>query len=68
MIKALLLALVEPTEKLRELEEGGDYTGRLVMLEELKTMPVGAVWNQYCLQNGVAIGPAWLDSVRGYRT
>ena len=66
MIKALLLALVEPTAKLRELEQAGDFTGRLAMLEELKTMPSGAVWDYYCLQHEVPVGPAWLDAVRKY--
>jgi L-rhamnose isomerase len=66
MIKALLLALVEPTAKLREMERGGDFTGRLALLEECKTLPAGAVWDQYCLQQNVPVGPAWLDSVRKY--
>jgi L-rhamnose isomerase len=66
MIKALLLALLEPTDKLRELEATGDYTGRLAMLEELKTLPAGAVWDYYCLEQDVPIGQAWLDQVRNY--
>jgi L-rhamnose isomerase len=66
MIKALLIALLEPTERLRELEAAGDYTGRLALLEELKTMPYGAVWDYYCLRQDVPIGPAWLDEVRAY--
>ena len=66
MIKALLLALVEPTAKLRELEQAGDFTARLAMLEETKTMPFGAVWDYYCLQQDVPVGPAWLDAVRKY--
>lgn len=64
MIKSLLLALVEPTAKLREYERAGDYTGRLALLEETKTLPAGAVWDFYCLQQEVPIGPAWLDAVR----
>ena len=66
MIKALLLALVEPTAKLREMERAGDFTGRLAMLEETKTLPSGAVWDYYCLQQDVPVGPAWLDAVRKY--
>jgi L-rhamnose isomerase len=66
MIKALLLALVEPTAKLRELERGGDFTARLAMLEECKTLPAGAVWDYYCLQQQVPVGRAWLDAVRTY--
>jgi L-rhamnose isomerase len=66
MIKALLLALVEPTAKLREFERSGDFTGRLALSEEIKTLPAGAVWDYYCLQQNVPVGPAWLDAVRTY--
>ncbi|MCC7475571.1 MAG: L-rhamnose isomerase [Pirellulales bacterium] len=65
-IKALLLALLEPTDMLRQLEGNGDYTARLAMLEELKTMPSGAVWDYYCLKQDVPVGAAWLDVVRKY--
>jgi L-rhamnose isomerase len=65
-IKALLLALVEPTQRLRQLERDGDYTGRLAMLEEIKTLPFGAVWDYYCLKHDVPPGGAWLEDVRQY--
>src|SRR5207253_853519 len=67
-LKALLIALLEPTATLRELEASGDYTRRLAMLEELKTLPYGAVWDYYCVRQGVPVGPAWLDEVRAYET
>ncbi len=51
---------------LRNLEVAGDYTARLALLEELKTLPFGAVWDYYCLQSNVPIGPAWLQSVQQY--
>ena len=66
MIKALLIALLEPTDTLRELEAAGDFTGRLALLEELKTLPFGAVWDAYSLKQAVPLGPAWLDEVRAY--
>ncbi|MEN6459435.1 MAG: L-rhamnose isomerase [Thermoguttaceae bacterium] len=66
MLKALLLALLEPTAKLRELEAQGDYTSRLVLLEELKTLPVGAVWDYHCQKCGVPVGRQWLDAVKEY--
>lgn len=66
MIKALLLALLEPIQKLRELEAAGDFTGRLAWLEEIKTLQSGAVWDYYCLQQNVPIGPAWLSEIRKY--
>jgi L-rhamnose isomerase len=66
MLKALLVAMLEPTEKLRELEITGDYTSRLALIEELKTLPLGAVWDYYCLTMGVPAGAAWLDCVKEY--
>jgi L-rhamnose isomerase len=65
-IKALLIALLEPTAQLRALENGGDFTGRLAMLEEIKGLPFGAVWDEYCRRSGVPVGAAWLDDVRAY--
>jgi len=66
MIKALLWALLEPTAKLRELENAGNYTARLAMVEEIKTMPLGAVWDYYCTKRGVPVGMAWMDEVKRY--
>jgi L-rhamnose isomerase len=66
MIKALLVALLEPTAKLREMEAAGDYTGRLALLEELKMMPFGAVWDYHCERSEVPSGMRWLDEVRRY--
>ena len=66
MIKALLLALLEPTDTLRQSELDGDLTTRLAMMEELKSMPFGAVWDYYCVKNNVPVGTAWLDEVKVY--
>jgi L-rhamnose isomerase len=65
-IKALLLALLEPAAKLRESEAAGDYTQRLALLEEIKTLPFGAVWDEYCRRQNVPVGARWLDDVRSY--
>ena len=64
--KALLTALLEPTNLLRRLESTGDFTSRLTMLEELKTLPAGAVWDYHCLTKGVPVGRCWLDEVKQY--
>lgn len=64
-LKALLLALLEPDE-LRRLEISGDYTGRLALLEELKGLPFGAVWDYYCVQQGVPAGLGFMDEIRTY--
>ena len=66
MIKALLLAMLEPTTLLRERENAGDHTSRLALLEEIKTLPFGAVWDYYCLKQGVPAGAVWVDVVKGY--
>ena len=65
-MKALLIALLEPTQTLRQMEAAGDYTGRLAMLEEMKTLPFGAVWDYHCLRQGVPVGLTWLDEARAY--
>jgi L-rhamnose isomerase len=66
LLKALLAAMLEPAEKLRELEREGDYTSRLALLEECKTLPLGAVWDYYCLQKGAAAEGRWMDEVKRY--
>lgn len=66
MIKALLIAHLEPVETLRRMECEGDFTGRLAMLEELKTLPFGAVWDYHCERCDVPSGLDWLEDVRRY--
>jgi L-rhamnose isomerase len=66
MIKALLLAMLEPTDELRKIETSGDLTSRLALLEELKTYPFGAVWDYYCMKLGVPVGKDWLQEVKKY--
>ena len=65
-LKAMLAALLEPTAQLQQLEREGDYTARLALLEEQKTMPLGAIWNHYCQTSGVPVGAEWLEKVREY--
>ena len=65
-LKALLLALLEPAEALRRAESDGDTTARLALLEELKTLPFGAVWDFYCLTQDVPVGRDWLTQVKEY--
>ena len=66
LLKALLLVMLEPTAKLRDLEIKGDFTSRLALLEETKTLPFGAVWDYHCQKSGVPVGEAWLDVVKQY--
>lgn len=64
--KAILLGLLEPSKTLFAAEEAGDYTSRLVLMEEYKTMPFGAVWDEFLTRAGLQIGAAWLDEVKQY--
>jgi L-rhamnose isomerase len=64
--KALLMALLEPIDLLRRLELAGDFSGRLALLEELKSLPFAAVWDYYCAQQGVPVGFAFMDNIRQY--
>lgn len=68
MLKSLLAVLLEPTEQLRKWELEGDFTRRLAMLEELKTLPFGAIWDSYCDRKGVPVGTEWIDKVRAYES
>ncbi len=65
-LRALLLALLEPLDQMRALEVAGDYTSRLALLEELKGMPFGAVWDYYCLWQDVPVGFGFMDEIRAY--
>ena len=64
--KAFLIAMLEPTTKLIELEEKNMNFERLAMLEELKTMPFGAVWDYYCLKEGVPVGYDYIIDIQKY--
>jgi L-rhamnose isomerase len=66
VLRAALLALLEPTDRLRELEAEGDYTARLALLEELKGLPWAAVWDQFCRQQEVPVGIQFLDEIKAY--
>jgi L-rhamnose isomerase len=65
-LKAVLLALLQPADRLMEMERGGDYFGRLAVLEEMKTLPGGAIWDYHCLSLGVPPGLEWLKEIAAY--
>jgi L-rhamnose isomerase len=64
--KAFLIAALEPTKELVKLEEAGKNFERLATLEELKTMPFAAVWDYYCLQEGVPVGADYITEIQKY--
>jgi len=63
-LRALLMALLEPIDHMRALEVAGDYTARLALLEGLKGLPSGAVWDYFCLQQGVPVGTGFMDEIQ----
>ncbi|MDO4886732.1 L-rhamnose isomerase [Streptococcus sp.] len=64
--KALLKAMLEPTQNLKDLENHFDFTSRLVLTEELKDFPYSDVWNYFCLKNNVPVGLDWFEEVKEY--
>lgn len=67
-LRALLMALLEPLDSLHELESNSNFTERLALLEELKGLPFGAVWDYYCLTQEVPIGIHYLDDIQVYES
>ena len=68
MLKAMLMAFLEPTYQLKQFELEGDLTSRLALMEEQKTLPIGAVWDYYCMTEGAPVGMDWLKQVKQYET
>ena len=66
MIKALLSAMLMPHDKLRKLQDEGNFTERLALMEELKTYPIGDIWNYYCELNNVPVKEEWIKEVKEY--
>jgi len=66
MLRALLISMLEPITQMREYEKAGDYTSRLVTLEELKGLPFGAVWDYYCQKQDAPVGLQLLDEIKTY--
>ena len=65
-LKSILYALLQPTEILQNYEERGQLFQRLALLEELKTLPFGAVWDYYCYKHNVPVGKDWIKNVEEY--
>jgi L-rhamnose isomerase len=64
--KAILYGLLDPSERLRDLEAAGRGAQKLALMEEMKTMPFGAVWDKLCLDAGAPVGCAWIREVETY--
>jgi L-rhamnose isomerase len=65
-LKAFLFALLQPNKKLWEFEQKGKNFERLAIMEEMKMMPLGAIWDYYCLKNDVFTGSSWIREIQNY--
>ena len=65
-LRALLNALLEPIDLLRQAEASGNYSQRLALQEELKALPAGAVWDYHCMKNGVPMGVEYINVIKEY--
>lgn len=64
--KALLKAMLEPVETINELEKDMKYTDRMVLTEEMKSMPFGVVYDYYCFINNIPVGGEYLAEIKDY--
>src|SRR6266498_2952013 len=65
-LRALLVALLEPQDILRQYEIEADFSSRLALQEELKSMPFSAVWDYYCMKQNVPIGMDFMNVIKDY--
>jgi len=66
--KALLFALLQPDEELKALQDEGKFTKLMVLQEELKTLPFGDVWGEYCRRCGKPVDGEWFSEIETYET
>ena len=64
--KALLFALLEPNAELKKLQDEGNWSKLMVMLEEQKTMPFGEIWDEYCRSCGKPVDGEWFAEIEKY--
>ena len=64
--KALLFAMLQPQAQLKELQDAGDWTQLMVLQEEMKTMPFGDIWEEYCNRCGKPADGQWFAQVQEY--
>jgi L-rhamnose isomerase len=65
-LRALLMALLEPQDMLKQYEIEGDFSSRLALQEELKSMPFSAVWDETCLRKNVPVGMEFMKVMKEY--
>ncbi|MCD4709452.1 MAG: L-rhamnose isomerase [Bacteroidales bacterium] len=64
--QAMLYALLEPLDTLKGYEDEGKNFERLALMELMKSKPFGAVWDHFCMQEGVPVGEEYIAEVQAY--
>ena len=64
--KALLNALLTPNDMLKDLQDTNQLTKLMVLSEEVKTLPFGDVWAEYCEREGVIADESWFTEIEKY--
>ncbi len=64
--KALLIALLEPADKLKEMEQAGDFSARLAFSQEMLSLPWGPVWDELCRRENVIPGAGYIQEIKAY--
>ena len=64
--KALLYALLQPNDEMKSLQDAGEFSKLMVMQEELKTMPFGEIWDEYCRSCGRPADGEWFPQIEEY--
>ncbi|MBQ1808903.1 MAG: L-rhamnose isomerase, partial [Selenomonas sp.] len=64
--KALLFAMLQPVEELKDLQDKGQFSKLMVVQEELKTLPLGDVWAEFCSRNGAPQDGEWFSQIEEY--
>ena len=64
--KALLFALLQPNAELKRLQDNGNFSKLMVVQEELKTLPFGEIWGEYCRSCGKPIDGEWYNEIEHY--
>lgn len=64
--KALLWALTQPNDALKDMQDSADFTRRLMLMEDVKTLPFGEIWDEYCRRQNVPLDREWYSEVEKY--
>ncbi len=64
--KALLDALLQPSDKMKKLQNESNFTELMVLSEEMKSAPFGDIWNEYCHRCDVPVGSSWFEDIKKY--